>query len=171
MPIVEDREQAIIRRLRMTVVVLFAMGAVGSILGYLPEGFIVTDKEYVQHAEPAGGTSLALYIALLVVPGLAVLWRPRWPAIVGWMLWAVPLTLVALYLAIGPGDNLHRRNELLDPMWPAWTAYSLVIAILFAIAVVIPSVRARHRSPPLPRKPKLPGARVFRSGGGSERLG
>jgi hypothetical protein len=156
MPLVEDREQAIIRRLRMTVVVLFAMGAVSSILGYLPEGFVATSRVYVDHAEPAGGTSLALYIALLLVPGIAVLPRPRWPAIVGWILWAVPLSVVALYLAIGPGDNLHRRNELLSPMWPAWTAYSLVTAILFAIAVVIPIMRARHRSPPLPQKPKLP---------------
>jgi hypothetical protein len=160
-PLVEDCEQAIIRRLRMTVVVLFAMGAVGSILGYLPEGFIATSRIYVTHAEPAGGTSLALYIALLLVPGLAVLWRPRWPAIAGWILWTVLLSVVALYLANAPGDCLYRRNEFLNPMWPAWTAYSLVTAIVFAIVVVIPSVRARHRSPPLPQKPKLPRARTY----------
>ena len=159
--LVEDREQAVIRRLRMTVVVLFAMGAVGSLLGYLPEGFIATSRIYVKHAEPAGGTSLAAYIALLLVPGIAVLWRPRWPAIAGWILWAVPLSVAALYLAMAPGDNLSSRNESLNPMWPAWTAYSLVTAILIAIVVVIPSARARHRSPRLPQKPKLPRARAY----------
>jgi hypothetical protein len=161
-PLQQDREQVVIRRLRVIVAVLFAMGAVVSILGYLPEGFIVISRTYVLYAAPAGGTRLALYTALLLAPGIAVLWRPRWPAIVGWIFWAVLLNVAAFYLPIGPGGNLPRSTEGVFEMWPAWTVYSLVTTILFAIAVVIPSVRARHRSPPLPQKPKLPRARAFR---------
>jgi hypothetical protein len=50
---------------------------------------------------------------------------------------------------------------MVAPLWPAWIAYSLVVAILFAVTVVLPWLRALHRSPPVPHEPKLPVARTY----------
>ncbi len=159
----EARERVVVGRLRVIVAVLLVFGAVACVLGYLPHGFRATDREYVDHVESAGGDSLAIFLLLLFAPSIAVLRRPSSPLIMIWVLWAFPCTLLALLVAVGPGENLYSSNEFLWPLWPARIAYSLIAAILFGIFLVVPAVRRTHRSPPLQRRSRLPAARIHRA--------
>ena len=157
----EERERVVARRLRVSVAVLLVLGAAAAVLGYLPEGIRITDMHYRDHLGPAGGSRLAASLLLLVLPSIAVLWRPRWLQIVVWMIWALPSTALALAM-IGSAADAYPHNELVWPMWPGWSAYMLVGAISFGIVAVIPAMRSTHRSPPLLRSSALPSARVHR---------
>jgi len=165
-------ERLVVSRLRTMVAVLTALSVAAAALGYFPRGFMITDRDYVDHIVPAGGNRLAAYLLLLMMPGLMVVQRPRWREILLWILWAVPLTAATLALANDGSRCAYPAQHLLgradcgyEWAWPlpaGWMTYTLVGTVLFGIAVVIPLIRSTHRTQRSPRAVKLPAARIHR---------
>lgn len=116
----EERERSLAFWLRAITVGMFVAGAAIVVTGYLPGS--------------------AVYLGLLLLPGLAVLWRPRWAPILIWVGWALPWTFELLSLAFG-AELLRPGN--LAPSWPVWLTYLLLAAIVCGL-VTLPVLRVAH---------------------------
>jgi hypothetical protein len=156
-----DRERSVIRRLRTLAIAVFVLGAAAIIAGQLPGGLCITDREYRVYMTPAGGALSATLVLLALSPGVAVLWRPRWPQILAWI--AIDVWGTAVFLAIEYFSQPARAEvEMIMPLWPALIRYACLAAIALGIVVVIPTIRGSHPSPPVVRPPAVPAARVVR---------
>ena len=124
----ESRERNVVSMLRGLTLVIAVTGVLAVLL----------DNRY------------AVFVGAFLVPSTWVFWRPRWGQIVAWIMWCVPLVMLALLLLIG---HMH---QLRTPS--AWLSG---VAVLLAV-VGLPLVRRLHRAPRMPRNTRLPQARVIR---------
>jgi len=155
----EEREHAVVQRLRRLVVAVVVCGGLAAALGYV-DGLVVTNSLYDRYVVPSGGDALTMYLLALLLPGSVAMRQPRWPQLLLWILWAFPCTLLALLVEIEP----FRRAVHIELLWPACVVYALVAVSWLVLLVVIPVVRMTHRSPPLRlrRRVHLPPARIWR---------
>ena len=137
-----EREATIVWRIRVAIAVIALLAAAMVYVGYL-------DVQLGGQPRPAGGTPLLVYLVVLLAPGIAACWRPRWLQIVTWIMIAMPVTMLCGLLWI---------DRMGFPRWPyyaiAWLGGMLHVVLLF----VLPLLRSMHKSPPL-RQP-LPTARI-----------
>jgi hypothetical protein len=117
----DERERSLAFWLRAITVGMFVAGAAIVVTSYLPRS--------------------AIYLGLLLLPGLAVLCRPRWAPILIWVGWAIPWTFELLSLAFG-AEPLRRAGSA-EPSWPAWLTYFLLAAIVCGL-VTLPFLRVAH---------------------------
>ena len=122
----EERERSLAFWLRAITVGMFVAGATIVVAGSLPRG-------------------AATYLGLLLLPGLAVLWRPRWAQILIWVSWAIPWTfeLLSLTFDAEPLWRVHAGTAV--PVWPAWLSYLLVAAVVCGL-ITLPVLRVAHGS-------------------------
>jgi len=120
----EERERSLAFWLRAIAVGMFVAGAAIVVTGYLPRS--------------------AIYLGLLLLPGLAVLWRPRWTQILIWVGWALPWTFELLSLAFSAElrSLAHAGDAALGPMW---LTYLLLAAIVCGL-VTLPVLRVTRAS-------------------------
>jgi hypothetical protein len=121
----EERERSLAFWLRAITVGMFVAGATIVVTGYLPRS--------------------AVYLGLLLLPGLAVLWRPRWTQILIWVGWAIPWTFELLSLAFGAELRSSARAGNAEPAWPVWLTYLLLAAIVCGL-VTLPVLRVARAS-------------------------
>jgi hypothetical protein len=147
---------------RDVVVALFLCGAVAIVAGYLPQGAIAVGTTTNTSYECAGGDVLALNLALLLLPGVAVFHRPSWTRIAIWIAWASLYFTVRFATPTDPSPLWRAHSLHATPLWPAWVAYALVLAIMCGLIVVLPIVRLSDAAATGPRPARLPSARVLR---------
>jgi hypothetical protein len=121
----EERERSLAFWLRAITVGMFVAGAAIVVAGYLPRS--------------------AIYLGLLLLPGLAVLWRPRWAPILIWVGWAIPWAFELLSLAFGAEPLRLAHAGSAEPAWPMWLTYLLLAAIVCGL-VTLPILRVGHAS-------------------------
>lgn len=126
-------EDQIVRRLRALIFVIFGLGAAAGVLGT---------------------GEMRFFIICFFIPGPAAYMRPRWPAIVIWIMSASSIGLLALLLAIGG------KPELMEA--PSDWLMAVASALLF---IVVPLVRRMHDSPVMHGRSRIPEARVHRRDG------
>lgn len=147
----DPRERIVVRRLRAITLAVFVLGAAVIAISRVPVTILSDSGPRPEHPDVNG--MLIVYVAVLVLPGLAVALRPRWSGIALWAMWPVPVSLFALFVThIGepPRDHPHP-----DPAWPGTAILWLLLAIHAGIMVVVPVVRGTHairsgREPPVP---------------------
>jgi hypothetical protein len=125
-------EDQIVRRLRALIFVIFGLGGAAAV---------------------TGSDELRFFVLWFFVPGIGAYARPRWPAIVIWMMWASTIGMLGLLLAIGG------KPELLDK--PSHWFVGGAAALLF---IAVPLVRRMHEAPPILRSRRIPEARIYRRG-------
>ena len=135
----EEREPSLAFWLRAITVAMFVAGATAVVTSYLPRDAMSADRGY----ERAGGDGLATYLGLLLLPGLVVLWRPRWTQILIWVGWAIPWTFELLSVTFGAEPLWHAHAGDAVPLWPAWLTYLLIAAVVGGL-VTLPILRVAH---------------------------
>ena len=141
---------------RASASVVLVLGAAAMITGYYPHGAWVTGGSGA-HFEYAGGHAFALYLSLLLLPGVAVLHRPNRQRILTWLAWGVPCVAALLSLSIGAEPLWHAHDGRAVPLWPAWLMYALVAAVVCGVVLVVPALGLGHR------RSNLPAARIHRA--------
>jgi hypothetical protein len=134
---------------------VFLLAAAAMIAGYLPHGAVVSGP-LGTHYEPAGGHQFAAYLAVLLIPGVAVLHHPTKPRIKLWLAWAVPCIAALLALTSGAEPLWHAHAGSATPLWPAWLTYVSFTAIVCGVVIVVPALGLGHR------RSNLPSARIHR---------
>lgn len=134
---------------RASVIGVFAFGAAAVIAGYLPHGARVADA-LGTHYEYAGGHQFALYLALLLLPGVAVLHHPSKPRIKLWLAWSVPCIAALLSLTVGAEPLWHTHQGAAIPLLPAWLMYVFFAVIVCGVVIVVPAMGLGHRWSNLP---------------------
>ncbi|HEX7843415.1 MAG TPA: hypothetical protein VF469_38345 [Kofleriaceae bacterium] len=142
---------------RAVAAIVFVLGVVAAIAGYLPEGAMVMSSQRGAHYECAGGHGFALVLALLLLPALAVIHRPSRTRIVIWLAWAVPCIAVLLSLTFGAEPLWHVHDGHATPLGPAWLTYILVVAVMCGVLIALPAVSFGER------RSNLPAARLHRA--------
>ena len=120
----EERERSLAFWLRAITVGMFVAGATIVVAGSLPRG-------------------AATYLGLLLLPGLGVLWRPRWTEILIWVGWAIPWTFELLSVTFGAEPLWHAGDAV--ALWPTCLTYVLVAAIVCGLTT-LPVLRVAHSS-------------------------
>lgn len=133
---------------------VLVLGAAAIAVGYLPHGAVSRGggAQWVS----AGGHGFAGYLALLLLPGVAVLHRPDKARILLWVACAIPCFAALVSLSITGAPVWHAHAGTLRPLWPACATYVLVATIICSIGLVIPVLGFGHRPS------NLPGARIHR---------
>jgi hypothetical protein len=153
----ERRERTIVWLLRAIITATFALGACAIVLGYqiVPATHL---RSYVDYNRDLGGDLTAASAIAILVPGVWAWWRPRWPQLIFWIMWTVPVAMLIAMLSLGAPSMLEETQGDL-----AWLLYATFGLIVLVISAALPIVRSRHRSPPLPAPgPRLPPARALR---------
>jgi cytochrome bd-type quinol oxidase subunit 2 len=132
-------ERSIARRIRLFTSSAFVLGTVIAIIGYIPNGIIVTDNAYRDHSVALGANWLLFYLLLLLLPGILVLQKPRHIRAHYWRWWAILCSAVSLFILIRTIKSLCTQNENIIPSWPAWAVCALMPIVVFLIAIVIPN--------------------------------
>jgi hypothetical protein len=122
------RERCVVRTLRIVTVAVFVAALAAGVLG------------------TAAARTFAI---VLVVPGGWTCWRPRWPQITVWAMWATAVGMLAAILSIDQRMFGFAGGMLLG------VACALII-------VVLPLVRRTALVPPLRGESRLPSARIVR---------
>lgn len=135
---------------RAVATIVFLLGAVAVIAGYLPQGAVVTGSRYGAHDECAGGNGFALVLALLLLPGISVIHRPSRKRIAIWIGWAVPCIAVLLSLTFGAEPLWHAHEGHATPLGPAWFTYIFVTALMCGVFIALPAVTFGDRCSNLP---------------------
>ena len=124
-------EDTVVRRLRAIIFVMFGLGIAAAIVGT---------------------GEVRFFVGCFFIPGAWAYLRPRWPALVIWIMWASTIGMLGFLLAIGG------KTELLDSS--AHWLMSIVSALLF---IALPLVRRMHDAPPMRSgRSRIPEARVHR---------
>jgi hypothetical protein len=87
----------------------------------------------------SSGVQFCLF--LFAVPAGFVSMRPRWPAIVLWIMWTMTWGTLAITLALGGGSG----------RMPS-ASYALLAAACLLLYSAIPLVRRTHAAPSVPRQ-------------------
>ncbi len=122
------REANAVRVLRGLIVVIVLVGALA----------IVLERRHT------------IFIGAILLPSGWVYWRPRWPQLVLWCMWTLPLFMLGAVLHADHPERLGTPSSFL--------AGSIVILII----VVLPLVRQAYRAPRPTKRSRLPRARVVR---------
>jgi len=152
----EDTRIQISFSVRASAAGVFLLGAAAMIAGYLPHGAVVSGP-LGTHYEPAGGHQFAAYLAVLLIPGVAVLHHPSKPRIKLWLAWAVPCIAALLSLTIGSEPLWHAHAGSATPLLPAWLMYAFFTAIVCGVVIVVPALGLGQR------RSNLPSARIHRA--------
>lgn len=124
-------EDQVIHRLRALILTIFALGLVAGLVN-------------------TGG--IRFLVVCFYVPGAWAFMKPRWPAIVFWIMWASTFGLLAFLIALGGTTDMLRS--------PTHVLMMFASAILFFL---VPLVRRMHEAPPsLGGRSRIPAARVHR---------
>lgn len=126
-------EDQTVLRLRALIIVIFALGVVAAVFN-------------------TGG--IRFLVVCFYIPGTWAYMKPRWPAILFWIMWASTFAMLAVLLAIGGKPHLLRS--------PTYLLMTVACALLF---FVVPVVRRMHESPILRGTSRIPEARVHRRSG------
>jgi cytochrome bd-type quinol oxidase subunit 2 len=132
-------ERSIAHRIRLCTCSVFVLGTAIAIVGYIPNGIIVTDNAYRDHPVALGENWLLFYLLLLLLPGVLVLQKPRHIRAHYWRWWAILCSVVSLFILIRIIKSLRTQNENIMPNWPAWAVCALMPMVVFLIAIVIPN--------------------------------
>jgi hypothetical protein len=148
----EDRERVAVRRLRGIALVLLALAAVTIAISRVP--VTILSDTGPRPESPRGNDLLLLYLAVLSAPGVVVALRPHRWLIAFWAVWVPPVAVCGVFLAFGGESPLDHPHP--DPAWPGIAILWLSLAVHAGILIVLPVVRAIHRSPtptgPVPRR-------------------
>ena len=151
----DPRETEVVRLLHVAIGLVVMLGVLAIVAGGVDQ---LTGSNRV-HVEPAVPGVQLLSIVLLLLPAGWVYRRPRWPQIVVWIMWASSWLMLGFILQV----DTDRGSWLgMDSFWIYVVTRVCTIAIGFTVIVAVPLIRASHKSPRLPPKPKLPKARVVR---------
>ncbi|MCX5746242.1 MAG: hypothetical protein NT062_27510 [Proteobacteria bacterium] len=141
----EDAEAAVVRRIRILVGLVGTLGAIAIACGYLP-GLTITDAAYRRFVVLAGGDRLALFVAVALLPGGAVLRAPTWTPILTWIVWAAGCSVILF------GHLLIWRQEMgpLEFMTPEPALLGVACCLAMGaivVAIAIPCARRKlvHR--------------------------
>lgn len=137
--------------------IVFLLGAMAAIAGYLPEGAMIAVTKNDLRYDCAGGHGFALVLALLLLPGIAVIHRPNRMRILLWIGWSVPCIAVLLSLTFGAEPLWHAHQGAATPLGPAWLTYIFVTALMCGVFIALPAVSLGER------RSNLPAARIHRA--------
>jgi hypothetical protein len=122
-------EDRIVLRLRALIFVIFGLGIAAAV---------------------AGNGDVRFFVVCFFIPGGAAYIRPRWPAIVIWIMWASTIGLLGFLLALGGVPDLLHSPSL----WLMGTASALLF-------IAMPLVRRMGEAPPMLRgRARIPEARI-----------
>jgi hypothetical protein len=158
----ESREQRLVRTLRVLIATVYTLGV--AVIAIAQMDIEITDRQYVSYIQRAGSQELTLFVAIVLLPGIWPLYRPRWPQLGVWIMWAVTWTMFAIIFSLGGarGPAVELVAHLVVPWWPPFAIPALLGAMGLLLLVVIPLVRRTHPSPPIPPRSRLPEARLVR---------
>lgn len=123
-------EHQTVLRLRALITVIFALGVVAAVFN-------------------TGG--IRFLVVCYFIPGTWAYMKPRWPAILFWIMWASTFAMLAFFLALGGRTHVLRS--------PTYVVMAFASALLF---FVVPLVRRMHEAPILRGQSRIPEARIHR---------